>query len=59
MILNNFYKLSVWIFGTKYDYYGSMTEYLDFNKKLKHEIIWKKPEQKSNVKDVVEQQQLF
>jgi hypothetical protein len=55
MVLQNFYKLTIWIFEKKYDYYGSITEYLEFNEKLKHEIIWHK---KSNVKDV-KQRQLF
>jgi len=59
MVLQNFYKLSLWIFGKKYDYYGSMTEYLEFNENLKHEIIWQKPERRLDANAVMEQPSLF
>ena len=56
MVLQNFYKFTIWIFDKKYDYYGSQTEYLEFNEKNKHKIIWQK--EKLNV-NAVRQKQLF
>ena len=58
MVLQNFYKLIIYL-DKKYSYYGSDIDYLDFNEKLKHEIIWKKPDKKFPVKDVAEQRKLF
>jgi hypothetical protein len=59
MVLSNFFKLIVWIGDKKYDYYGSICDYLEFNDKLKHEIIWKKQDKKSNVSVAEGQPLLF
>ena len=58
MVLQNgqFFKLTIWIKGKRFVYYGNGSEYLAFNEKLKHEIIWTK---KSNVNSVKAQPTLF
>ena len=59
MVLANFFELTIWINDKKFTYYGSDTEFIDFNENLKHEIIWKKQEKNLSVKGVEAQPRLF
>jgi len=43
MVLQDYYKLTIWIKEKKFVYYRSTTEYINFREENKHEIIWKKP----------------
>jgi hypothetical protein len=59
MVLANFFKLTIWINNKKFTYYGSDTDFINFNDKLKHEIIWKKQEKNSSVSGAEKQPRLF